>query len=259
MSNKKSIDLNADLGEGYPFDNELFPLISSANIACGGHAGDEKSIRDSLRQCLLYDVAAGPHPSYPDKENFGRKTLTQNKLDLQQSIRSQMDLFCELAQKEKITPHHVKLHGALYNDCFDNEQLIAAVLEIIGEYGIPFVYGPAQSTFNSIAYSNGFQIVDEVFADRAYLPSAKLASRSVPGSVLKNTEQVAGQLNSILLKHEVRSIDGSMIPLQADTICLHGDNEHAINFAKTIRGLLQEWKFTVSAPGGLPKNECNEK
>lgn len=248
MQKSISVDLNADLGEGYPFDEKLFPLISSANIACGGHAGDEQSIRASLKQCKCLGVSAGAHPSYPDKDNFGRKSLQLGPKELQDALRCQLDLFNESALKENIKTHHVKLHGALYNDCFDHEKLTELVLDVLKEYAVEFIYGPSNSKFNQLAISAGFQVIHEVFADRAYLSSGKLAPRSAEGAVLKDVIQVSEQLKSILLHHEVESMDGGVIQLNADTICLHGDNEHAIDFAKTIRGLLHDWGIDINAP-----------
>jgi UPF0271 protein len=248
MNKIKSIDLNADLGEGYPYDNKLFPLVSSANIACGGHAGDENSIRESLRQCLLHDVAAGAHPSYPDKENFGRKTMQLNRNFLQDSIKTQLDIFCTIASKENIKPNHVKLHGALYNDCFDNIELSEQVLEVIRPYDIPFFYGPSMSGLNKIAEASGMTAIQEVFADRAYLASGKLAPRSNPGSVLHDLDQVSKQLQSLLIHHTVTTMEGSDIELKSDTVCLHGDNDQAVAFAKKIRELLRLWNIGIRSP-----------
>ena len=248
MEKSYSIDLNADLGEGYPFDEQLFQLISSANIACGGHAGDEKTIRASLRQCESLAVAAGAHPSYPDKLNFGRKSMQLDRRELQNSLRIQLDLFYEIASEEKIKPHHVKLHGALYNDCFDHEELTLQVLEVLNEYEVDFIYGPSNSKFNQMALSRGFQVIHEVFADRAYLSSGKLAPRSMEGAVLKEIDSMSQQLRSMLLQQELKSMEGETISLKADTVCLHGDNDHAIQFAKMIRRLLQDWKIEILAP-----------
>jgi UPF0271 protein len=248
MHKISSIDLNADLGEGYPYDKDLFPLISSANIACGGHAGDENSIRESLQQCLKYEVKAGAHPSYPDRENFGRRSMQLDRNILQDSIRSQLDIFCNIAAMENIMPHHVKLHGALYNDCFDNMELAEQVLEVVKEYEFLFFYGPSMSTLNKKAEEMGLTSVHEVFVDRAYLPTGKLAPRSTPGSVLHDPTNVTDQLYSILINHKAIAIDGAYLDLMADTICLHGDNDHAVVFANNVHVSLQQWNIAICSP-----------
>ena len=248
MEKNNAIDLNCDLGEGYPNDREIFPLISSANIACKGHAGDRKSIQTSLEFCKIYNVAAGAHPSYPDPNNFGRRTMQMDRRTLQDSIRIQLDLFSGIAAKKDIPFHHIKFHGALYNDSSVNIELAAQVLEVLVEYDTPFIYGLSGSLFNHLAEAQGFKVIDEVFADRAYLPDGQLAPRSMPGSVLVDEKKINEQLISILTLNEARCINGEKIKMKVGTVCLHGDTPGAGEFIKDIRKLIKNLNLSISYP-----------
>lgn len=248
MEGNKTIDLNCDLGEGYPHDKDIFPLISSANIACGGHAGDKESITACLELCERYEVAAGAHPSYPNKKNFGRLSMQMERISLQDSIRMQLDLFSEMAIQSNIPVHHIKLHGALYNDCSVKEELAGQVLEVMKEYDIPFIYGLSGSRFNRLAAAQGFRVIDEVFADRAYMPDGQLAPRSMPGAVLADTKTINEQLTSILTLNETKSINGETTKIKAGTVCLHGDTPGAGEFIKEIRNLIIKLNFYISCP-----------
>lgn len=248
MAAKETIDLNCDLGEGYPHDQEIFPVISSANIACGGHAGDKKSITTCLDLCERYNVAAGAHPSYPDKENFGRASMKLTELELQNALKRQLDLFYETALQSNISVHHVKLHGALYNDCSFNEELSSLVIEWLKEYGVRMVYGAGGSIFNRIAREKGIIAIDEVFADRSYLPGGMLAPRNRPGALISDPAAVKDQLTSLMTREEVITMAGDKMNLRADTICLHGDSPGAAGFIHLIRDLLKNLNIAVATP-----------
>lgn len=248
MATQGRIDLNCDLGEGYPHDRAIFPLVSSANIACGGHAGDRVSIRAALDCCARYGVAAGAHPGYPDPANFGRVTMQISREVLRDALAQQLDLFLDAASASGVPVHHAKLHGALYHDAGTDEALADMVFTLLRERGIGMVYGASGGRFNALARAAGLEAVDEVFADRAYAPDDGLLPRHLPGAVLADSRSVREQLRGILTRGEVAASDGTRIGLRAGTVCLHGDTAGAEAFIRDIRALLDELQIPVAAP-----------
>jgi UPF0271 protein len=248
MATKGSMDLNCDLGEGYPHDRAIFPLISSANIACGGHAGDRRSVQEALERCIAHRVAAGAHPAYPDRGNFGRVTMPIFRDALRDALQRQLDLFLDTAAALRVPVHHVKLHGALYHDVSADEELADLVLKLLIDNGFGMVYGASGSRFNALAREHGFRVMDEVFADRAYTPEGGLLPRQLPGAVLQNMTAVCQQLSDILTRGMVMTSEGTPISLHADTICLHGDSPGTEAFIHGIRELLDELQLSIAAP-----------
>ncbi|MEM8510565.1 MAG: 5-oxoprolinase subunit PxpA [Bacteroidota bacterium] len=240
----KRIDINCDIGEGVANDEALMPWVSSCNIACGGHAGDEASIRTTLRLAKKYNLKIGAHPSYPDKENFGRKVLDISKEDLKESLQHQLAAFAAIVEEEQGYWHHIKPHGALYNAIAKDERLALEFLEAIAPYlSDCFLYAPFQSRIAEIAIRSGFKIKYEAFADRNYNSDLSLVSRLQHNALITLPEEVLHHLLKMVLEERVKTISGQVIPIKAGTFCIHGDTPSAL---KILMYLHQELpKFNI--------------
>lgn len=223
-----SIDLNCDVGEGVGNEASLFPWISSCNIACGGHAGDTASMLETATLATKHRVKIGAHPSYPDREHFGRAHMELDKEELQESIEQQITALLEVLGTLGLPLHHVKAHGALYNDLAAGGALALQYLEVLQRFGTNIlVYAPCGSPFARLAGERGFQVWEEAFADRAYNADGSLVSRKKPGALLTSPRQVGEQVREMVLSGRVRCTDGSYFSLSPKTYCLHGDTPNA--------------------------------
>jgi UPF0271 protein len=230
------IDLNADLGEGAGNDEALMGLVSSANIACGWHAGDAQTMRQCVRWALQNGVAIGAHPSFPDRENFGRSTMHLPPEEITAGVLYQIGALAAIAKAEGGALAHVKPHGALYNQAVKEPQLAAAIVDAVRHFdpSLKF-FGLAGSGMIDAARRAGLEPVEEVFADRGYMPDGSLVPRSQPGALIDDEEASLAQTLSLVRDHQVRAIDGSIVPVNAQSVCLHGDGAHALAFARRIR------------------------
>jgi UPF0271 protein len=230
------IDLNVDLGEGCDNDEALLGLVSSANIACGWHAGDARTMRQCVRWALDKGVAIGAHPSFPDRENFGRKEMQLPHDEVVAGVLYQVGALAAIARAEGGRLSHVKAHGALYNQAARDPALADAICEAVRRFdsGLRF-FGLAGSKMIEAAERAGLTPVEEVFADRGYQPDGSLVPRSRPGALIEDEEASLAQAMSLVRDHQVRAIDGSMVAVRAQTVCLHGDGAHALEFAQRIR------------------------
>jgi len=231
------IDLNCDLGEGAGHDAELMGLITSANIACGAHAGDEATMRNAVVLALVHGVAIGAHPGFPDRENFGRLEKPVLPSAAGEWVRDQFGVLQKIAVGTGGRVGHLKLHGALYNmasrDRALAEAVVAAVRELVPR---PALVALAGSVLEKVARSAaGVRVVSEVFADRAYEPDGSLTPRSRPGAVLQDEALVVARAIRLVGEGLVRSTAGSDVCLQAGTICLHGDTPRAATLARRLR------------------------
>lgn len=227
------IDLSADLGEGTPGEEELWPLLTSANVACGGHAGDEESMRNAARFAREYNVRFGAHPSYPDRENFGRKSLDLAPDALRASLIAQLQSLGTFANVE-----HVKPHGALYNDAHKHRALANVIVEAMRAVDESMaLVAPGHSQMAAAARDAGLRVIREAFADRRYEPDGSLTPRSIPGSTL-TAEEAAAQAELLASDGIVIARDATRIPLQFDTICIHADMENALQRLLAIRARL---------------------
>lgn len=232
-----SIDLNCDVGEGTGNDAKLMPFISSCSIACGGHYGSKQTIEATAQLAQAHGVHIGAHPSYPDSENFGRKSMNLSLADLQDALRKQLDLFFSICTNVS----HIKPHGALYNDLFFDLEKTEAVLAVFAEYapGIR-VYCSAASQLAKVAAHSGFSVCIEAFADRSYAKNGSLLSRSEDNAVLTDKHSIAKQVIQLVTSKSVECNTGVIIPVKAQTICLHGDGLHVIeNAAFLAESLIQ--------------------
>ena len=231
----REIDINADLGEGSGNDSQIMPLISSCNIACGGHYGTDQSMRTAIGLAKKYNVKIGAHPSFPDIDNFGRKIVTLTKSELTGEIFNQILHFLSVCETEDATLNHIKLHGALYNYATIDAPTADAVVEgIIATKLRPILYVPYNSILAKKA-ENLLPLVYEAFIDRRYNNDLTLVSREYKGAVIDNMEQAWLQLKQMALESEVTTILNKKIPIVASTFCIHSDHLHSVEILKYIR------------------------
>jgi len=232
------IDLSADLGEGSPGEDQLWPLISSANVACGGHVGDDASMAAAARYASQYGVRFGAHPSYPDREHFGRRTLDIDPAALRDSLIAQIAALQAHAPDRRVA--HVKPHGALYNDAHGNrglaEVIVAAIRAIDPTMAL---VAPDHSQMAAAGRAAGIPVIREAFADRRYEPDGSLTPRSLAGSTL-TIEEAATQ--AALLAHEgvVVARDGTRVTIPFDTLCVHADMSGALERLNAIRAAIAD-------------------
>jgi UPF0271 protein len=244
-----SIDLNADLGEGSGHDTELFELISSANIATGFHAGDPGSILESIRAAKEKGVAVGAHPSFDDRENFGRREMSVPIPELFAQLVYQIGAFQSLATAVGIRPNHVKPHGALYNMAVRDEKMAEVIVHaVLAVDRTLILFAPANSAMEQAAKKAGVQVAPEIFADRNYLNDGWLVPRSRPDALLHDPAQAAERVLRMLREGKVRSIEGRDVEVRGESICVHGDTPGAVNFARELRTRLEREGVKISAP-----------
>ncbi|GAA5787344.1 5-oxoprolinase subunit PxpA [Chitiniphilus shinanonensis] len=244
-----SIDLNADLGEGCADDAGLMALISSANIACGGHAGDVDSMRAAVRLACQHGVVIGAHPSYPDREHFGRVSLDISQMRLAESITAQLWALKAVCIEEGVAVAYVKPHGALYNDAARHPGLAALIAATVREIDPDLaLMGLAGSSLIEAGNYQGLITIAEAFVDRAYLDDGSLMPRSQPGAVLADEAAAVAQAESLALSGGVQTADGTWLPLAAHSLCLHGDGPHALALARATRAMLERRGVKVMSP-----------
>lgn len=239
MSARGHVDLNADVGEGCGFDEDLMGFVSSANIACGAHAGDMDTMRRTLELALVAGVAVGAHPGFKDREHFGRKERAVTPAEAASLVREQAGLLSEVAGQMGARVGHLKLHGALYNMAARDRDLAEAVCGAALDAGLALM-ALSGSVLASTARSRGLRVLSEAFADRAYLPDGSLAPRSVPGAFIADPEAAALQALGLATTQSVKAVGGAPIRVEVDTICLHGDSPASVALARRIRALLAE-------------------
>lgn len=243
-----NIDLNADLGEGCANDRELLSLVSSANIACGFHAGDAVTMRQSVRWAQEFGVAIGAHPSFPDRENFGRTAMQLSPERVYAQTIYQVGALAAIASAEGAELVHVKPHGMLYNQAAVDPAL-AEVIALAVKAVDPRLrlIGLAGSELIRAGERIGLATRQEVFADRGYQADGTLVPRDQPGALIESAEQALAQTLSMVQRRRVKTRDGSWAKVQADTVCLHGDGAQALAFARLLRTHLQRHGLIVSA------------
>ena len=243
-----TVDLNADLGEGAASERTLLGLVSSANIACGFHAGDPQSITASVLAAKECGVAVGAHPSLADREHFGRRELPVTPKDVFALVAYQVGAFQAIANSLGVRANHVKAHGALYNMAVRDPALAEATAHaVLAVDPSLFFFAPAGSELARAAEAVELRVAREVFADRNYMPDGSLVSRSRPDALLHDAEEAAERVLRMLREKLVRAVDGSDVPLEVDTICLHGDKPEAVAFAEKLRAYLQRAGVKVAA------------
>lgn len=244
-----SVDLNCDLGEGCANDAELMKYISSANIACGAHAGDRATMEETARLAIENNVTIGAHPGYRDKEDFGRVALKMSATEIFDLVTEQIAAMREICTALGVSMRHVKPHGALYNQAAKDSEIAAAIADAVRSLDDGLIlYGLSGSLSIVEAKKAGLKTASEVFADRAYMPDGSLVPRSQAGAVLESTSRSISQVLQMVDRGEVTAIDSSVVPLRSETICIHGDGDHAVEFAKAIRQTLTEHGIEIRSP-----------
>lgn len=232
------IDISADLGEGSPREDEIWPLVTAANVACGGHVGDSTSMALASRLARNFGVTLGAHPSYPDPQNFGRKSMDIGAADLRNSLLEQIGSLQFLAEHFDMELKRVKPHGALYNDAHANRRLANILVDVIIELNPRLaIVCSDRSEMAKSARERHVTVVREAFADRRYEPDGSLMSRSKPGSLL-TIEEAAAQAELLVREGVVITSDGTRLPLAFDTLCVHADMEHAVERLQAVRSRL---------------------
>ena len=244
------IDLNCDLGEGAGHDAELMPLITSANIACGGHAGDEPTMRATVELALQHGVAIGAHPSFDDREHFGRREAPMAPVAARALVLAQIRTLELIVQSCGGRLVHVKPHGALYNMAARDAALARAVAEAVREVDPRLVlFALAGSQLLAAGRACGLHVASEVFADRTYQPDGSLTPRSRPKALIQNEDDAVAQVLRMVREGRVRAVDGSDVAIQADTVCVHGDGPHAVAFARRLAREFRQLGIELRAPG----------
>ncbi len=243
------IDLNADLGEGCNNDEMLLTLVSSANIACGWHAGDANTMRQSVRWAIKNHVAIGAHPSFPDRENFGRSAMQLPPEEIISGMLYQLGALDAIVRAEGGRMVHVKPHGALYNQAAKDAVLAHAICCAVRTFNPELaLFGLAGGELINAAKQAGLTAIEEVFADRAYNADGSLVSRTLPGAMIEDETQAIAQTISLVKDKQVTALDGSVVKVNAQTVCLHGDGAHALEFARRIRARLNSERIAIRAP-----------
>jgi len=248
MAANIKVDLNADLGEGCDNDQALLQLVSSANIACGFHAGDAQTMLQSVRWALQYGVAIGAHPSFPDRENFGRTAMQLPPETVYAQVVYQLGALAAIARAEGGKMVHVKPHGMLYNQAATAPALADAIARAVHSVDPALkLVGLAGSELIRAGARLGLATSQEVFADRRYQSSGNLVPRSQPDALIESDELALQQTLMMVQQQKVVSREGVAVPVQADTVCLHGDGEHALAFARSLREAFRQQNIQVSA------------
>ena len=242
------IDLNSDLGEGDPYDEELLQIVSSCNIACGGHAGDATSMAATLRSAIANGVNAGAHPGYPDRAGFGRVSGFLAGNALYESLSAQVTALADIAADLGTGLTHVKPHGALYNDAVANRELADIIARVTAEApGALAFMGMAGTELQAAADRHGLEFVSEAFVDRAYEADGTLVSRSEPGAVHSEIAVVTTQAAGLAKDGRVTARNGDVIEVRADTLCIHGDTPGAASVARAVHDVLESHGVEIRA------------
>jgi 5-oxoprolinase (ATP-hydrolysing) subunit A len=234
------IELNADLGEGFPNDEALIRLIDAANIACGFHAGNYQTMHQTVRLAKKQEVTIGAHVSYWDRENFGRKSMNLSENEIYDCCIFQMGALFAFCKIENTKLSHVKPHGALYNDAAKNKNIAQAIAQAVFDFDKNLIlYGLSGSESISEAEKIGLRTASEVFADRTYQKDGSLTPRNLPNAMIHDSETALKQVMMIINEQQVTTLDKTQIDLKADTICVHGDELSALELAQKIRAQIK--------------------
>ncbi|OSI16282.1 5-oxoprolinase subunit PxpA [Neisseria dumasiana] len=242
------VDLNADLAEGCGNDHALMQRISSANIACALHAGNAAQMHKAIAWAKQYGVRIGAHPGYPDRENFGRTNMTLPEQELRAYLQYQLGALQALCDAAGVQTAYVKPHGALYNQAAADAALAEIVADTVRRFNPELkLMALSGSLLLEAGQAAGLEVISEVFADRRYLPDGKLVPRTRPDAQVDNDEEAIAQVLQMVKEGTVTAVDGSTVKVRADSICLHGDGAHALEFADKITQALTANRIGIQA------------
>lgn len=243
------VDLNADVGEGIGDDAALMPYLSSANVACGYHAGNAAVMRNAIGFAVRHQVAVGAHPGFEDRKGFGRRELQMTPAEVESLVTRQIEALAAAAAEKGVRLAHVKPHGALYNMAARDAALASAIARSIASVDRSLVlFGLAGSKLIDEGRKAGLRIASEVFADRGYRADGSLVPRTEPGALLEDSSEVVRRALAMIRDRAVTAVDGTAVPLEVDTICIHGDTPGAVEFARQLRQALDAAGIGVVAP-----------
>ncbi|MBN6066985.1 5-oxoprolinase subunit PxpA [Aggregatibacter actinomycetemcomitans] len=244
----KQIDLNADIAEGFPYDEALLKLLSSANIACGLHAGSAKEMQSAVKFANENGVRIGAHPGFPDRANFGRTVMQLEPQELVAHLRYQLGALKAICDGEGATLSYVKPHGALYNQAAKDKGLATLIAQTVRQFDPTLkLMGLAGSLMLQVAETEGLQTISEVFADRHYMPDGSLVPRTQPNAMVESDEEAIEQVLQMVTENKVKAIDSNLVTVKAESICLHGDNRYSLQFAQRIVTELQKHNIRITA------------
>lgn len=254
---ERFIDVNSDLGERYGAfsigaDTELFPIISSANVACGFHGGDPKTIDQTLKAATTNGVRVGAHPSYPDLVGFGRRNIAASPEDVYTDVLYQIGALDAFCRAQGITMQHVKAHGALSNVAAKERATADAIMAAVKAFSPTLkVMALPQSHLQFAAEAAGLPVILEAFADRAYNTDYTLVSRAIPGAMITDPELAAERMTRLVFEGVIETIDGADIPLPAESICIHSDTSTAVAIATALKRRFDAEGIVIRAPGAV--------
>lgn len=232
----KTVDINVDVGEGIGNELLLMPYIASCNIACGGHAGTFETMKNIVKLAKQHHVKIGAHPSFPDKENFGRQSIEMSSAALFSSVKNQIEDLIKVLNRENALLHHVKPHGALYNLATVNERIASVIIEVMKSLALPIkLYVPYKSVIADLALKENIQITYEAFADRNYNEDLTLVSRSEPHALIEDVNLVFDHVFRMISTQKVKTIKNIELDIEAATFCVHGDNPKAVDLIKNLK------------------------
>lgn len=258
------IDLNCDLGESFGHyvignDEKVLPLISSANVACGFHAGDFSEMHRTVARGKKNHVAVGAHPGLPDLKGFGRREMAVTPSEVYDMVVYQVGALQAVAAAQKVRLNHVKPHGALYHMASDNAKIAEAVAQAVADVDADLLlFGMGGTFLTSAGEKAGLHVIYEAYADRTYQPDGSLTSRSQPNALITDTDQAISQVLQMIQEGTVTAAGGKKISLRAETICLHGDGKAALDFAKKINEELLKQGIDIAAWHENDGNERND-
>lgn len=226
--------LNCDMGESIGNDHLIMPHINACSIACGGHIGDKESMTQTVRLALKHQVEIGAHPSFPDRENFGREAFNMPSDELINSLSEQINSLYDVCKCEGATIKHIKPHGALYNQAITDLKTAVVVIQVMKKYPGLTLLAPWQSVVAELAQEDDIPLRFEGFADRRYEHDGSLAPRTTSDSVIKDPAEAYDQVRQIAKYQKLTSIDGITFDFEAETFCIHGDNPNAVNIARRL-------------------------
>lgn len=242
-----TVDINADVGEGVNNESQLMPLLSSCNIACGGHAGDKKTMQRVIKLAKQKRVKIGAHPSFPDRLNFGRLPMQLSDDVLFKSLKQQLNILLNYLSIENVTLHHIKPHGALYNLAAKDKKTAEVVLKLFKDLPKTIkLYAPYKSVIANLAISKSIPVVYEAFLDRRYNDDLSLVNRQNPEALITDKNLLLNQFLLLKNHQKIMTIQGTEIPIEAETFCIHGDTKNAIDLLTFLTNKLPEYHFQLS-------------
>ncbi len=243
----RTLDINCDLGEGLNNESALMPYISSCSIACGGHAGSKRTIRKVIDLTITHKVKIGAHPSFPDRANFGRIRMDMPFRELEECIEDQLALIRAICNEKGVSLNHIKPHGALYNLAATDQSYAELIVSIVKKQTPDCkLYVPYNSVVLREAKSQGVDVVIEAFADRNYNSDYSLVSRNNADALITDPVMLLEHLLNLFYRGQVRCLDGAMLPLKADTFCVHGDNPNTVEMLRFVSAELAAKQIKIA-------------